>query len=137
MKVTGLRIGNYITGLYEDLEGNEATALCKIVALDSVGVTDNTFWVESKDTDIEKYDGFEGEKITSEKLKHFGFEVEEREGLIIASNDSFNKFEIISINGETFKLSKYNNGFKHMKYMHEVQNIYFALQGKELEYKPL
>lgn len=82
MKVNELRIGNYITGFYEDLEGSETTALCKVVALDSVGVTDNTFWVESKDIEIEKYDGFEGVKITSEKLKHFGFEVEEREGLI-------------------------------------------------------
>lgn len=139
MKVKDLRIGNYITGLYEDLEGKEATALCKVVALDSVGVTDNTFWVESKETDIEKYDGFEGVEITKEVLLSFGLGLDPdydnafvdsaslEESLIIY--DTKNKLFMLEGNRDRIEI-------KHIKYVHQFQNICFALTGKELEYKP-
>ena len=66
--------------------------------------------------------------ITEEWLERFGFN-----GL---SKEDSNGFELIYNNVIGYRLSIQGQyQYKEIKYIHELQNLYFALTGKELELK--
>lgn len=127
-----LRLGNYILGFYEDeygLEENEDVlfeAICKVTSLDCSGFLDFNIYVESDDCNVEVYEKFEGIELTEEWLFKLGF-----------INDKVLEFYRNDFTDSTIIID-YNFicllGYSHVKlnYVHELQNLYFALTGSEL-----
>ena len=73
-------------------------------------------------------DQYEPIPITEYWLEIFGFN-----GL---SKEDSNGFELIYNNAIGYRLSIQGQyQYKEIKYIHELQNLYFALTGKELEIK--
>lgn len=125
MKANELRIGNYVLSECLDSKGYfEETRVTGIfwdeIHHDAIGMT-KPIW----ENEIERIKPI---PITEEILLKFGFEngIDE----MTLTTESFciywRKFEgHFEINGEKY--------FK--KYIHELQNLYFALTGKELSYE--
>lgn len=140
MDVKELRIGNYILGNYMDygdFEDAEKQEICTVLSLDSVGVCEYSIWVEGESASVEHYDSFEGIELTEEwilklglssyqdiKVKDYGF-------LCIESVNDEKVFYIMGNDNPTYsKMFKLN-----VKYVHQLQNLYFALTGQELTIK--
>ena len=75
-------------------------------------------------------------ELTPEWLIKFGFEEKERDhsiiyfiGINFVTNDYL--FDITWIEGYSYPF--YRNGYFEIKYVHQLQNLYFALTGEELE----
>jgi hypothetical protein len=127
IKTTELRIGNLV------LFAQESTVF-KVMDIDLNGIGvddgDERTWIE--------IDQFEGVPITEELLLKFGFEknfispnVERYSVDGFAINSYSNKED-----GDYFWLGYYMNSInKHIEYVHQIQNLYFALTGKELTSK--
>ncbi len=130
MKPNELRIGNLVHGLYDgDADEDDKMELCKILSIDSVGISEHTFWVDGE-SGTEYYSSFEPIPLTSEWLEKFGFD-ESNE--IKFSEDSRICWD--EINGiHIFILDQFQY-IKHIKHVHQLQNLYFALTGNELETK--
>ena len=146
MKTTELRIGNYIKGIYETeidrgngiIEDAECFEEVRVVGLDSVNFSEYSIWVEDGSREI--YDSFEGIPLTEEWLIKFGFE-----SIRYTYNwGGFNKIIYYHINKDDLHIEK--SGFDglwdciietefiaQMKYVHQLQNLYFSLTNKELE----
>jgi hypothetical protein len=116
MKAQELRIGNY-------LKKNV------VVKIDAKIIFD--IWIEAED--------YEPIPLTEEWLLKFGFVKEPRDSGEVAFCMSENDCNVI--------IQDFGDGFlfiwelsfmgKPIKYVHELQNIYFALQGEELIYNEL
>ena len=142
-----LRIGNFINGLYEPNYENEQEdhleiALCKVVLLDSVGLTDNYIWVETKDTDNDNFDSFEPIPITELGLIYLGFEYyEPLKHYRIVIDDIWYSVNInyLGLKGFFFSFVNLNADetesmpVKEVKYVHKLQNLFFELSGIELK----
>ena len=140
MKVKELRIGNYISGIYingdcseyDSYEENEE--LCKVVGIDSVGFSEYNIWVDGLEkSGIENYDSFEPIPITEEWLLKFGYKklddsqfykkkTSEKYYLLTSHHQGYTEICVNSICG----------GQAVTKYVHQLQNLYFALTGEEL-----
>jgi len=127
MKVNELRIGNYVQCLNED---DEKIAIAKIVSIDSVGSCEYPIMVETIIGDSEEYyHQFSGIELTKEWLLKFGFELHGHtydKGLL-----SICLKGRIYQNGRTYFNSWCINE-RMPKYVHELQNLHFALTGEEL-----
>jgi hypothetical protein len=128
MKASELRIGNLIKGVYykhdDEDEETELETICKVVTLDVSGSGDYPIYVYS-DEDIEHFSDFEPIPLTEEWLVKFGFDITslhyfKKNGIIIQSEDDY--FECL-LGIVVVKL----------KYVHKLQNLYFALTGEELK----
>jgi hypothetical protein len=139
-----LRIGNYIKAIYyqyEDLEENEESSEeVTVLALDPYyTMSDNTvIWVEGGKE--ERYHKFEPIPLTEEWLVKFGMEL----------YDGFSSTRVLRLDKNPFDVSnltynpvegllRFSNGHSkgsslipYVKYVHQLQNLYFALTGKEL-----
>jgi len=120
MKAEELRIGNYVFGLNmeepvrrinDSIEYNYKTEKYELDAIDILC--------------------FEPILLTEEWLLKFGFYI-----------DSFKNYELgnINIHRLTFKLDIFEDDAWHtipvkMKYVHQLQNLYFTLTGEELKLK--
>ena len=131
MKVTELRIGNIIGGTYTDYDdGSEKYDVCKVVALDSVGAAEYPIWVQGN-ANVEKYDSFDPVPLTDEWLIKLGFKYLS-EHLCWNKNEhdvsfySSGVIEFIPFGDDCYPV--------HIKYVHQLQNIYFALRGEELHF---
>jgi len=115
MKPQELRIGNWI---YDTIEGEE---------------------LQVKIGNIKYYSDFEPIPLTEEWLDKFGFE--QKEGgsgpPINAVWDEwwepYEGFRITQDVKNDWFLCGYRQNKKHFKYVHQLQNLYFALTGEELE----
>ena len=74
MRVSELRIGNFINGIYsnydENLEIEDKETICKVTTLDNSDLCDYPIYVES-DEGIEHFDEFEPIPLTEEWLLKF------------------------------------------------------------------
>ena len=135
MEAKNLRIGNYVTWIDEDDPSNAVLTLVGIYLNDAIwvewtwgdGSNDNT------DCDLETIKGI---PITEEWLNKFGFE--KKKGSI-----SYDKDKLSLYFGDTILSDKngrtYWNSWAIMEktpnYIHELQNLFFAINGSELESK--
>jgi len=133
MKASELRIGNFINGIYHDYDDGsqediENETLCKVVTLDVSGNGDYPIYVYS-DEDIEHFSDFEPIPLTEEWLVNFGF----KNGVL----PRYEKFPIDRVGGNS-KAFCFGSGdiYKTLKYVHELQNIWFAVFNEELKLKP-
>lgn len=133
IKVTELRIGNLILGLPLEFEDNEWET-CEVVILDIVGETDYTIWVESKNCK-EQFSEFKGIPLTEEWLLKFDIKIN------IWEKSYRGKYYNFEISGVLFYFFTDTNTIEikgspiFYKYVHQLQNLYFALRGEELTIK--
>lgn len=138
MKAEELRIGNLIKGIYHDYgidEEIENETICKVATLDVSGNGDYPIYVYSNE-DIEHFSEFKPIPLTEEWLLKFGFEFHINAN---CQNFYYEKDAFICIRGdEDFEWFRYYNGdfYHELKYVHQLQNLYFALTGEELTLKP-
>lgn len=122
MEAKELRIGNY---LREDLERDGL----EMIQVESI------WWDESSECyyiNQDEITAFEPYPLTEEWLRKFGFE--RKEGW----DDMF--FWSIEVNNQTFDLEENPKGYEYdmwiiVKYVHQLQNLFSSLTGKELELK--
>src|SRR5690606_23175982 len=134
--VKELRVGNLVLGYYayndENDQEQEITSVCRVLSIDSVGAHEYPLWVESigKANDVEEYDGFVAIPLTEDWLLRFGFELSGRSLKI----KNFGRFIFTELGCSFYPAGYLKTGLKvDMQYVHQLQNLYFALTGKELE----
>jgi hypothetical protein len=140
MKARELRIGNLINGIYHAYDDGinddiQNETICKVVTLDASGNGDYPIYVYS-DEDIEHFSDFEPIPLTEEWLIKFGFS---REAKIGGDGIEFRvyHFDVLTFNTNHlwwYKCQPMND--TPLEYVHQLQNFYFALTGKELTLKP-
>ena len=130
MKANELRIGNFVNGIYTDnyghLKMDEKSTICKVITLDNSDLCDYPIYVES-DEGIEHFDEFEPIQLTEEWLLKFGFE---RNGKKL----TFWKIDLVEDEEGIFSFDEARI-YIDVKYVHQLQNLYFALTGEELTFK--
>ena len=114
MKATELRIGNYVQVNSE---------IKKVTAIGFEAITSNRTWPH----DYHKYDEVEPVRLSENKLKDFGF----KRGV------GRNNLPIMRIGGlyvylDDFTITYLGNILAGEGYVHQLQNIYFALNGVDL-----
>jgi hypothetical protein len=138
MRVSELRIGNLVNGIYADNYGHlkidEKETICKVTTLDISDLSDYPIYVES-DEGIEHFDEFEGIPLTEEWLLKFGFDFYQNIGA-----RKFMNFGNLIIETNAHKdIPVYYTEQRELiciiKYVHQLQNLYFALTGEELTIK--
>lgn len=132
MNVKELRIGNLISGLYDNSDGKQCQNICEVLAVDlTESLGDGwSFLVGAIDGDeeTETYDTFEPIPLTEDWLKKFKFR---------RLNNAWNgptkstDFSIWNPDGEEYTL---NDSVMCPKivHVHQLQNMYFILTGEEL-----
>jgi hypothetical protein len=144
MKARELRIGNFINGIYHDYDDGsqediENETLCKVVTLDVSGNGDYPIYVYS-DEDIEHFSVFKPIPLTEEWLIEFGFSREVKVGSEMGTDGvefRVYHFDVLTFNtnhGWWYKVQRIND--TPLEYVHQLQNLYFALTGEELTRKP-
>lgn len=129
MKTTELRIGNLVYTTNDNEEDITTLDLSEIIQIDIFG---NGFCNTETDigkrySDIEDYCYFTKNcelkpiPITEEWLLKFGFE-----------GWDIDNYTLILTNGNFFKLECLDPIATNIFYVHQLQNLYFALTGKEL-----
>jgi hypothetical protein len=124
MEAGGLRIGNLV-----DL-GNRIAKVIEIGQVHCVVVD----LEETQDT-IEDYERIRSITLTEEWLLKFGFEINRQtkeENNIWRRNWEEGRFEVEQIGAGFFLWDNYCYGTK-IKYVHQIQNLYFVLTGEELK----
>ncbi len=134
LEAKDLRIGNLVYGV----AGNKKI-VAEVTDLDNVNLTEYPIWLASKDGDGEdEYESIEPIPLTEEWLLKLGFEYDE-------FSDEDNPFLDLRYNRFLFQSDKsvnYNTVYLtinktdiKIKYVHELQNIFYCLTGNELEIK--
>jgi hypothetical protein len=124
MDAKEFRSGNFIIGLYQNEEDDLINeTICEFKFYNCY---DNFYWVESKDG-VEEYIGFKPIELTEEWLQKFGFHK-------VNGCFNFNKINIFPCSDLEKKWFEYENDME-IKSVHQLQNVYFSLTGKELEIK--
>lgn len=123
LKASDLRIGNIIYFIICDKEDSKLDEYKEI----TVDITDFEFIRDNNSL-------FEGIPLTKELLLKYGFIQEENEYFF--KNDTL----LISIGVCFYVLSNLGSGearikTRNLKYLHQLQNLYFALTNKELNYE--
>lgn len=139
MDAKELRIGNYVWVSYPqeidlktETKGHE---ICKIISINENGTVD-LLGVEFPKTTWRNATFSKPIPLTEEWLVRFGFRFVERdyEGYNQFIKDSFESIYITEKN--EFRYSSYKPcGYTDLKYVHQLQNLYFALTGEELTIK--
>jgi len=138
MKNTELRIGNYITGIYYDSEVVEQETLCEVLGVDSVDMCEYSIWVDSEAN--EEYYEFKPILLTEEWLLKFGF-VKIKGAMVLHFLKSHISIRgILDDRGFGMALDeddliddRSSVSLWTKKYVHQLQNLCFALAGEELE----
>lgn len=137
MKIQELRIGNYVKGTFTNFCEDEAPqneCVCEIVILDETAQSGFTKWansIEEKGKFVEEWDRLDGLILNDEWLLKFGWKY----------NNITNRYELDDWRFYIAKPANYD-GFllcegstvitDRLKYVHQLQNLYFALTGEEL-----
>ena len=129
-----LRIGNYLNKNLKS--GNGRILTDKIGCQDIVRIYQNTGSIN-----------YEPIELTEEWLLRFGFEVDDDLGdqIYYQIPNQKNGYGICFDHDDIAFYKFYGNGGEnvhtlihdeeHLQYVHQLQNLYFALTGKELEFK--
>jgi hypothetical protein len=94
-------------------------------------IPNNYFNVKSVEDEYDWYEEYKGVPITKEWLLNFGFKFSTKQrsySVIYDFIDSYKTFKV-EICGNGVYLS---NGTTYIKYIHQLQNLYFAITQKEL-----
>ena len=138
MKANELRIGNKIYGNYqrEIDRGNgivEDIECQDIVTFEGYDPIDNYFHI----SDVKIYDSLEPIPLTEEWLLKFGFVWELDKSYSLTINENFGLFIWVDLNTLHPIAELIDSGDRvvvnHIEYIHELQNLYFALTGEELK----
>ena len=119
LKSNDLRVGNYVKGI-----GYNISWL--VEGIESEYIYSSKSW--------RLLNCFEGIPLTAELLKYFGFKLVwagSGDGHIYSFGEKCNKMELIN-RGYGFKYNTFNACEIEIKYVHQLQNLYFALTGEEL-----
>ena len=123
MNAQELRIGNWIN----DITGHETQVR---------GTTKQGIWIGDNAGPGPEV-AFTPIELTPEWLERFGFEYEEgfaddytKEPISLYNNPFLEGWTVETIFSELIKKNMLN-----IKYVHQLQNLYFALTGQELEFK--
>ncbi len=119
MKATDLRIGNYVNYLGEVQE---------VTGIDSEYV-----YLDTITFDYVEHDEIEPIPITEEWLLKLGFEPEEEDSAYYFSEECEYLQVVNYVDGFVFE--KENTELVSLNYIHELQNLYHAITGNELEIK--
>ena len=134
--VKELRVGNLVLGYYayndENDQEQEITSVCRVLSIDSVGAHEYPLWVEAigKANDVEEYDGFVAIPLTEEWLIDLGFRKDEETNYRWFMED----WLAYDLDDNCIRIAD-SWEFGKRKYVHELQNLFFALTGEELELK--
>jgi hypothetical protein len=125
MKATDLRIGNYHYYLVKDHldKRKEWNEVFQIDALDLVKLS------EIEDLNYQPI------PLTEEWLKKLGFKLVfagQGDGYIYEYGELCKTLTIHSRDRNKFLYSTFNSCEKHIQYVHQLQNLYFALTNEEL-----
>lgn len=135
IKASEFRIGNYVTGSVYGGKGESqwvhVQGRIHTIGLDIVKIGDGITWT---------LDGISGIPINEEWLLRLGFM---KYTIDIGGPGIGEESDQWSLNGYSFLfdinerlfLSGYNWNTHHMQYVHQLQNLYFALTGEELTIK--
>ena len=130
MDVKELRINNYITanGVFNPFK-NYLT----ICGLDDVSIT-TKYWSDEGECwqKVRNKDNYIGIQLTKEWLLKFGFEYNYDETFLVLRNYMFGTFttdESVDFGIVYFRTTCGDTKIKHV---HQLQNLYYALTGKEL-----
>ena len=122
MRAEDIRVGNYVD--------YECTTHC-IVDINSIGC--GSYWLNGNNPEdyyTHLYRDIKGIPITDDWLIRFGFKLNECDNYELAYLFEINStFTIINEDRGYFYIDARNN---ELEYVHQLQNLYFALVGKEL-----
>jgi hypothetical protein len=148
MQPSELRINNIINGIYHNFsdedEDIELETICKVITLDETGSLDYPIYVES-DEDIEQFSQFQGIPLTEEWLNKSDLEKIDHVNMWQKGNfaiwyqkghDAYGQlchgyFYFVTLD---LAKTKVITPFR-IKYVHQLQNLYFSLVGEELTLK--
>lgn len=125
IKSNELRIGNYV--LFDDGKQDKITAIWQ----DGVNGNSHSRWYLERIMPI---------TLTGELLEKLGFQNEgKRNKIIIGEYWTVGRFEISFCNpGFIYIANGYSTFYvENYKYVHQLQNLYFALTGEELTVKEM
>mgnify|MGYP000899231752 CR=1 FL=1 len=131
MKANELRIGNYA------IFGNNANSTTEeIVAINN---TDwfgegKKYWLETKNLEGELLNDFQPIPLTEEWLLKLGFERTYNSQFRLKYDlpCDFIGFDISKTEEKSMEGFRYFGHYIKIKYVHQLQNLYFALTGQEL-----
>jgi hypothetical protein len=124
LKASELRIGNLVEYYIEDsLDPRKAWWEINIIDADDIKYL-------SENSDCEDYRPI---PLTEEWLEKFGFEEDET---YISDQNPFLDYlkDELRISMPYFIFEYGDNGHPHIKHVHQLQNLYFALTGEELTF---
>ena len=119
LKSNELRVGNYVKGI-----GHKISWL--VDGIETEYIYSSKAW--------RLMSSFEGIELTAELLKYFGFKLVwagSGDGSLYRFGEKCNTMELIN-RGYGFKYNTFNACEIEIKYVHQLQNLYFALTGEEL-----
>lgn len=146
LKAQELRIANLIKGIYHDYDDGideeiENETICEVVTLDVSGSGDYSIYVYS-DENIENFSDFKPIPLTEEWLLKFGFD---KVGIALTSIAiaplnlpcTFNlpNTPFSFCQGKLILTTGTGDFCVNIEYVHQLQNLHFALTGEELELK--
>jgi hypothetical protein len=136
MKASELRIGNLIKGIYHDYDDGideeiENETICKVVTLDVSGSGDYPIYVYS-DENIEHFSDFKPIQLTEEWLFKFGFQKSMSWTYVVELKGNLKLVYYLGEKGWSIGFKSYSD-FSNLEYVHQLQNLYFALTGEELK----
>lgn len=138
MEINELRIGNYVKH-YDPINGTNIYKVYRINDSGSVSLNDKGQLASCTVEDIQPIE------LTDELLVKIGFEIQGRYRkftsyeLVIRLSDSIVRIVYIVYNdgNPTIEIITFNehNEYrnKDIKYLHQLQNVYYCLTGQELE----
>lgn len=136
LRITDVRIGSLIHGIWEEEDEEideyiEKWGIVRVVGLDeNSSLGDGWSWmVESRhEEEVEMYSGFSGIPLTEEWLIKFGAKKFDSDFII-------DRFRLLhkSAYGYYYVIDKQTNVyFSKVEFVHEWQNLFFAMNGMEL-----
>lgn len=125
-----LRLGNYVYGQSElETTGEMINHLCIVRCLDNIDAAEYPIMVESE-SNREWFDGFVGIELTEDILLKLGFVFEPYNKVF---RHCTKERLYVDINNQIAKHFGNANGILVMiDYVHQLQNIYYALTNNEL-----
>ncbi len=130
LEAKDLRIGNLVYGVSDGQK-----ILSDVVSLDSVNLTEHPIWLISKyNQTSDEYESVEPIPITEEWLLKLGFKEQNTE---IGSRFRKKNFYIAKNTDFDFYLKDVKSGIyihlTKLDFVHELQNIWYCLNGKDLK----
>jgi len=138
VKASELRIGNLVTDEFFD----SFKTFIKVESINDKGInleiTDDCNWSELAQhfiTPEYEFSQLRGISLTEEILLKCGFEKNGRDYENCSNNGIV--FEIRFVSDCFYLVTQEEWGYNGFLYLHQLQNLYFALTGEELNIKPL